>query len=112
MRVVIAITGASGVIYGRRLAEELSKAGAKIDIVVSDGAKKVMDLEESGGSKSAIARLKRIGRVYSEDDMDAPFASGSNAPDAFVVCPCSMKTLAGIANGYSENLITRGAEVA
>ncbi|MDD5317826.1 MAG: UbiX family flavin prenyltransferase [Candidatus ainarchaeum sp.] len=112
MRAVIAITGASGIVYGLRLAEELGKAGARLDFVVSGGAKKVMDCEVRGGSKKALARLAKLGRVYSETDFSAPFASGSRAPDAFAVCPCSMKTLSDIANGYSDNLVKRGAEVA
>jgi len=111
MKAAVAITGASGTIYGIRLAEELKKAGVKLEIVVSEGAKKVMD-EEGEGSKKAIARLKRLGRVYDEGDFTAKCASGSNAPDAFVICPCSMKTLSDVANGYSKNLVRRGAEVA
>jgi len=112
MRVAVAITGASGSTYGMRLAEELAKAGVMLEIVVSDGAKQVMDHEEDGGAAKALAKLKKSGKVYGEDDFSAACASGSSAPDAFVVCPCSMKTLSDIANGYSKNLIRRGAEVA
>jgi len=112
MRVVVALTGASGVIYGLRLVEELDKAGISISVVVSEGAKRVMDYEEYGGSKRMLAKLGKIGDVYNEGDLNAPFASGSNAPDVFIICPCSMKTLADIANGYSNNIIKRGAEVA
>lgn len=112
MRAAIAITGASGTVYGLRLAEELAKAGVKLEIIVSEGAKKVMDYEEEGGSKETLARLGKLGKLYGEGEVDAPCASGSNAPDAFVVCPCSMKTLSAIANGYSHNLVARAAEVA
>lgn len=112
MRVAIAISGASGTVYGLRLAEELKKKKVGLEFVVSEGAKKVMDLEVPGGSKAAISKLSNLGKVYSENDFSAPFASGSRAPDAFVVCPCSMKTLSDIANGYSNNLAKRGAEVA
>ncbi len=112
MDIAVAITGASGTAYGMRLAEELAKAGNKLEIVVSDGAKKVMDYELEGGAKKAIVRLRKFGKVYDENDMSADCASGSSAPDAFIVCPCSMKTLSDIANGYSKNLVRRGAEVA
>jgi len=110
MKAAIAITGASGAIYGIRLAEELKKAKVQLEIVVSEGAKRVM--EEEGGEKKAMERLRKLGKVYDEDDFTAQCASGSNAPDAFVICPCSMKTLSDVANGYSKNLIRRGAEVA
>ncbi|VVC72155.1 Flavin prenyltransferase UbiX [uncultured archaeon] len=112
MRAAIALSGASGTVYGLRLAEELKKKKVALDVVVSEGARKVMDLELPGGSRAAIAKLSKIGKVYSETDFTAPFASGSRAPDVFVVCPCSMKTLSDIANGYSNNLVKRGAEVA
>jgi len=112
VRVAVAITGASGSIYGIRLAEELKKAGVKLEIVVSDGARKVLDYEMDGGAKKAAARLAKSGKVYDEGDLTASCASGSSAPDAFVVCPCSMKSLSDIANGYSKNLVRRGAEVA
>ena len=111
MRTVVAITGASGIVYGVRLAEELAKIKASVSIVVSEGAKKVMDAEE-GSSAKIIAKLKKFGKVYGEGDFAAPFASGSGAPDYFVVCPCSMKTLADISCGYSNSLVKRGAEVA
>ena len=112
MKVVVAITGASGIAYGVRLCQELSKQrGVQLDIVVSDGAKLVMDYE-MGGRKKTMAALSRLSKVWDEDAIFAPFASGSNAPDAFIVCPCSMKTLSAIAHGYSHNLVARGAEVA
>ncbi|MFA6329245.1 MAG: UbiX family flavin prenyltransferase [Candidatus Micrarchaeia archaeon] len=112
MKVVVAITGASGIAYGVRLCQELSRQkGVQLDIVVSDGAKLVMDYEMAGRKKT-MASLAKCAKVWDEDAVFAPFASGSNAPDAFIVCPCSMKTLAAIAHGYSHNLITRGAEVA
>jgi 4-hydroxy-3-polyprenylbenzoate decarboxylase len=112
MRAVIAFTGASGIVYGVRLAEELSRGKAELSFAVSDGAKAVMESEMDGGAEGTLARLGKLGRVYGEKDFSAPFASGSGAPDAFVVCPCSMKSLSDIANGYSDNLVKRGAEVA
>ena len=113
MRIGLAITGASGSIYGLRLAEELAKAGVKLEIILSQGAKGVMEEEQGkGSSKAAIARLRKFGKVYEETSFNAQCASGSNAPDVVIVCPCSMKTLSAIANGYSYNLVARAAEVA
>ncbi len=112
MRVTLALTGASGIAYGMRLAEALKGAGAKLDIVVTAAALKVMDYEEPGGSKKALARLEKCGRVYGDCEIGAPPASGSSGADAVVVCPCSMKTLSAIACGFSFNLVARAADVA
>ncbi len=112
MKIVIAITGASGTEYGIRLASELSKAGVKPDIIISSGAKAVIEHEGTGGYLKTLAQLKKLGRVWDEKDFSAPFASGSNPANAVVVCPCSMKTLSAIANDYEENLIVRAAQVA
>ncbi|MCX6770212.1 MAG: UbiX family flavin prenyltransferase [Candidatus Micrarchaeota archaeon] len=102
MRLLVAITGASGIAYGARLAEVLGKGKHEIAVVVSSGAKKVAQAEG--------ARLPKAN--YSEDDFSCPFASGSNCADAVIVCPCSLKTLGEIANGVGNSLITRAAEVA
>jgi 4-hydroxy-3-polyprenylbenzoate decarboxylase len=108
LRVVLGVTGASGSIYGVRLASELEKAGTDVTIVVSDAAKQVLAAETQKGLK----QLKGYGRLLSEHDLDADVSSGSAKMDAVVVCPCSMKTLAAIANGYAYNLICRTADVA
>lgn len=101
MRILLAITGASGIIYGTRLAEHLKKSGNDISVVISSGAKKV-----------AIAEKEKLPPSdFDENDFSAPFASGSNAPDAMIVCPCSTKSLGEIANGVGSNLISRCAEV-
>ena len=108
MKVVLAVTGASGVVYGVRLASELAKAGTELTIIVSDAAKRVLAAETQDGLK----QLKRHGRLLTEHDIDADISSGSVETDAVVVCPCSMKTSAAIANGYAYNLICRTADVA
>jgi 4-hydroxy-3-polyprenylbenzoate decarboxylase len=108
LRVVLEVTGASGTIYGVRLASELRKAGAELAIVVSDAAKQVLAAELPDGLK----QLEESGQLFSEHDIDAGISSGSARTDAVVVCPCSMKTLAAIANGYAYNLICRTADVA
>ncbi|MFC1454641.1 UbiX family flavin prenyltransferase [Candidatus Undinarchaeota archaeon] len=97
MKTLIAITGASGVIYAKRLLEELGDA----EIIVSDSAKKVAEFEGVELPKSD----------FGFKDISAPPASGSAGYDNLVVVPCSMKTLACIANGISDNLITRAADV-
>lgn len=103
MRILVAITGASGLEYGRRLVSVLKKArGADTSVVVSSGAKKVARAEGAGLPPAD----------YEEDDFSCPYASGSNPPDAVVVVPCSLKTLGEIANGVGNTLITRAAEVA
>lgn len=100
MRVVIGITGASGSIIGLRLIEELKKRKVEVKTVISKAGKKVLK-EETGIKFKAD---------YEEDDIFASLSSSSYKIDAFVVCPCSMKTLASVANGYSNNLIARIAD--
>ena len=100
MRILVAITGASGIIYGTRLVEVLKKSKQDVLVVVSSGAKKVANAEG--------ARLPKAD--YAESDFSAPFASGSSAADALIICPCSLKTLGEIANGVGNSLITRAAE--
>jgi 4-hydroxy-3-polyprenylbenzoate decarboxylase len=107
LRIVLSITGASGVVYGVRLAAELKKAGSELNIVVSDAAKKVLASEVPEG----FGKLREFGNVFSEHDIDAAVSSGSARFDATVICPCSMKTLSSIANGYAYNLICRNADV-
>ena len=108
MRIVLGVTGASGTIYGVRLASELRDAGVELAIIVSDAAKQVLAAEFPDGLK----QLEGYGRTFSEHDLDADVSSGSAKTDAVVICPCSMKTLAAIANGYAYNLICRTADVA
>lgn len=108
MRIVLAVTGASGVLYGVRLAEELEKSGSELVIILSDAGRKVLAQEVPDG----VARLEKIGRILSEHEIGADVSSGSASFDAAVVCPCSMKTLSAIANGYAYNLICRSADVA
>lgn len=101
MKILLAITGASGAAYGLRLLEVLRQKGMQTECIVSDAAKKIIKHE---GLK--------IPKCYGEKDIEAPFSSGSFNLDAMVVVPCSMKTLSAIASGFSHNLITRSADVA
>jgi len=102
MRILVAITGASGLEYGRRLVSVLRGMDVDARVVVSSGAKEV--------AKAEGAVLPKAD--YGEKDFSCPYASGSNPADAMVVIPCSLKTLGEIANGVGDTLITRAAEVA
>ncbi|MFA5077438.1 MAG: UbiX family flavin prenyltransferase [Candidatus Micrarchaeia archaeon] len=102
MRILVAITGASGLQYGSRLVSVLRSMEADCKAVISSGAKKVAEAEGIELPKAD----------YGEFDFSSPYASGSNPPDALVVVPCSLKTLGEIANGVGNSLTTRAAEVA
>ncbi len=118
----VAITGASGAPYALRLLEVLIKGGHNIYLCVSGDGLSILN-EETGlllkGSETDIQHSleKHLGagegrlRYFDEDSMYAPIASGSTRVDAMVVIPCSMKSLASIANGYASNLIERAADV-
>jgi len=108
MHLIVAITGCSGVIYGVRLLEACRKLGIKTDLIVSQAAEKLLKLE-LGKTIKDIRKLAT--RNYSQDDLEAPLASGSVKTDGMVIAPCSMKTLGAIASGIADNLITRAADV-
>jgi 4-hydroxy-3-polyprenylbenzoate decarboxylase len=101
MKTIVAITGASGVIVGLKLINELKNRNIDVSTIISDAGKKVLKEETK----------TKIETDYDEDDIAASIASSSNKVDALVVCPCSMKTLSAIANGYADNLITRLTDV-
>jgi len=107
MRLIIAITGASGVVYGKRLLEVLQNKKIETHLIISKAAEKIIE-HELETTKKEIEKL--ASHVYSVDDLTAPISSGSFKTDAMIIIPCSMKTLAGIAHGYAENLILRGAD--
>lgn len=121
--ICLALTGASGMPYGLRLLECLLNAGCKVQLLYSQAAQVVarqeMDFELP--SRPADARAALLQRfvavnpenlaVFGREEWFAPVASGSNPPDAMVVCPCSMGTLAAIAQGLADNLIERAADV-
>lgn len=108
MRLVVAITGASGVVYGKRLLEVL-EGKSETHLIISRAGEKLIE-HELETTKRELEKL--ASHVYDEDDLCAPLASGSFMTDGMVIIPCSMKTLAGVAHGYSENLILRAADVA
>lgn len=108
MRLVVGITGASGAIYGKRLLEVLRNKKIEAHLVVSEAAEKVIE-HELEITKEDLEKLAT--HAYDEDDLAAPIVSGSFKTDGMVIIPCSMKTLAGISHGYSNNLILRAADV-
>ena len=108
MRLIVAITGASGVVYGKRLLEVLREKKVETYLIVSNAAENVID-HELKMTKGELERL--ASHVYNVNDLSAPIVSGSFKADGMIVIPCSMKTLAGIAHGYSDNLILRAADV-
>jgi flavin prenyltransferase len=107
LRIVVAITGASGMLYAQRLLDNLHSAEHEIHIVLSNYAQSVISEELPDGLK-----LPPGAKMHNLKSMNAPFASGSNAPDAMVVIPCSMGTLGRIAHGLSEDVLLRAADVA
>eukprot|EP01155_Anaeramoeba_flamelloides_P004160 Anaeramoba_flamelloidesa1065896_13.p1 GENE.a1065896_13~~a1065896_13.p1 ORF type:complete len:212 (-),score=19.24 a1065896_13:116-751(-) len=122
-RVTLAITGASGVQYGLRLLQCLLELDTQVLLMVSRAAQVVIatetDLKLPGAPEAMEAFLTehfsaRTGqiKVYGREQWMAPVASGSGAPSAMVVCPCSTGTLSAIACGASNNLIERAADVA
>ncbi|MGO9644264.1 MAG: UbiX family flavin prenyltransferase [Candidatus Bathyarchaeia archaeon] len=106
--IVIAITGASGAIYGVRLLEILREKNVTVHLTASPAAEITLRLETG----STIKRLSRLAaKYYDVNDLAAPIASGSFQVQGMVIVPCSTKTLAAVANGISDNLITRAADV-
>jgi 4-hydroxy-3-polyprenylbenzoate decarboxylase len=120
--IVVAITGASGSIYGLRLIQELLKSGYRVSILISKAGfavlKEEQHLDWSGDADLVKVRLRRHFNAeaeqlsyYADNDFHAPIASGSAAPDAMVFSPCSMGSLARIAAGVSSTLSERAADV-
>ncbi|KAA0015224.1 MAG: UbiX family flavin prenyltransferase [Thermoplasmata archaeon] len=106
MKIVVAITGASGAIYGIRLLEELKKRGHELHLIMSENAKKIIEYETPYEIEDIV---KKANEFYDENDMQSKLASGSFIHDAMIICPCSIKTIACIANGIALNLIARAA---
>ncbi|MCK9298160.1 UbiX family flavin prenyltransferase [Methanoculleus sp. YWC-01] len=100
---VVGITGASGVVYARRLLEVLCD-NATVHIVISDTARQIAGIEG--------VNLEGFDAIYAENsNLAADIASGSFRYDGMAIVPCSMKTLAAVSNGFADNLIVRAADV-
>ena len=120
--ITLAMTGASGVAYGLRLLECLLRADQKVHVMISQPAQVVLAMETnlklSGAPKEMQQQLAKQYNakegqlfVYGKDQWSSPVASGSGAPRAMVVCPCTSATLSAIACGASNNLLERAADV-
>ncbi|MHA2026778.1 MAG: UbiX family flavin prenyltransferase [Candidatus Thorarchaeota archaeon] len=106
-RILLCMTGASGAIYGVRLLRALKKDGHEVHLIVSKWGEETLKYE-TGLTGNDLG--KEADHTYSESDLTAGPASGSFPIDVMVVVPCTMKTLAGIAHGYADNLIARAAD--
>jgi 4-hydroxy-3-polyprenylbenzoate decarboxylase len=106
LKILVAITGASGLLYAQRLLDNLDPHEHEIHLVLSNYAQAVVKEELPGGLQPPPGAV-----THSLKSMNAPFASGSNPADAMVVIPCSMGTLGRIAHGYSEDVLLRAADV-
>jgi 4-hydroxy-3-polyprenylbenzoate decarboxylase len=109
-RIVVGISGASGVVYGVRVLEQLKKfAGIETHAIISPGARRTAgyELDRAPADLGALADV-----THRFQDLAAPVSSGSYRIDGMVVAPCSIKTLSGIVHSYADNLLIRAADVA
>jgi flavin prenyltransferase len=107
-RIIVAITGASGAIYGVRLLERLRDLPVETHLIATKWARVTIE-HETGRSFAEVKQL--ADHVYAENDQAAAVSSGSFLTDGMVIAPCSTKTLAAIANGFAYNLVCRAADV-
>jgi 4-hydroxy-3-polyprenylbenzoate decarboxylase len=108
MRLIVAITGSSGVIYGIKMLEVLLELKMETHLVLSEWGKRNIRIE----TDKTIDYVKSLAtKCYSNDNMAAAISSGSYKTEGMAVIPCSMKTLSSIANGYDDNLVSRAAGV-
>ncbi|MCB1785272.1 MAG: UbiX family flavin prenyltransferase [Chromatiaceae bacterium] len=121
--IAVAFTGASGIQYGLRLVECLLQAGRTVYLMVSQAAQVVVNMETDLSLPGRPEEMQRYLsdlfasapgqlQVFGRQQWTAPVASGSNPPEALVICPCTTGTLASIANGICDDLIDRAADVA
>ena len=108
MKLIIGITGATGVIYGVRILHHLRNAGVETHLVISRWGARTL-LHETPFSREEIEALATMS--YASGDMGAAISSGSFRTDGMVIAPCSAKTLAAVAHGFGDNLIHRAADV-
>ncbi len=113
-KIILAISGASGIIYGLKLLEELLK-NFHVELILSSSSLKVMK-HETDFNINNLNDFKKFYQfenlnIYSDMDLTASIASGSYLTEGMFIVPCSMKTLSAIAHGYANNLITRAADV-
>ena len=104
----VAITGASGAVYGLELLRALRELGRPAHLILSRAGRLTLGLETAGGVAEALALA---GTVHEEDDLAAPLASGSFPLAGMAIAPCSIKTLSAVAMSFNHNLIVRAADV-
>ncbi|NLJ72088.1 MAG: UbiX family flavin prenyltransferase [Syntrophomonadaceae bacterium] len=116
-KIVVGLTGASGIVYGIRLVEELLKRDFEVHLVVSNPAKLVLEHELSWDFSDSISTTfqQKLSNnnlfIYNNSDIAAPIASGSFLVESMIVIPCTMSTVSNIANGTSNSLLERAADV-
>lgn len=108
IKIVVGISGASGAIYGIRLLEELKARNVETHLIISNWG--AVTIKEE--THYTVEQVKKYAdRVYGEGELDASISSGSFRHNGMIIAPCSMKTLSGIANGYTGDLMTRASDV-
>ena len=108
MKIIVAITGATGAIYGVRILQRLREAGAETHLVISRWGARTL-IHETPYSREQVEAMATVS--YAPGDMGAAISSGSFRTDGMVIAPCSAKTLAAVAHGFGENLVHRSADV-
>lgn len=108
MEMIVAITGATGAIYGVRLLQALRRKGVGTSLILTKWAEATLQ-HEMGLTPEDVGAM--ADHVYDNQDLAAPISSGSHPTGGMVVAPCSMKTLAGIAHAYNDSLVIRAADV-
>jgi len=108
LKLIIGMTGSTGIIYGIRMLEILKKKNIQTHLIISEWAKKCLTME----SDFKLDYVKSLASTVSDEtNMAASISSGTHRTDGMIVIPCSMKTLSSIANGYDETLLARAAGV-
>ena len=107
-RIIVGIAGASGVIYGIRMLALLKEKGFETHLVISEAGKKNIEIETNFKAHDVVAMADY---TYDNREVGASLASGSFLTEGMVVIPCTIKTLSGIANSYTNNLLVRSADV-
>ena len=107
-RLIIGMTGSTGAIFGVRMLEALKDSGIESHLIISKWAQRTLEHE----TRYTVEQVRGLATVvHSQGDMGASISSGSFKTEGMVVMPCSVRTLAGIANGYGEHLVHRAADV-
>ncbi|KXA98448.1 hypothetical protein AKJ39_02055 [candidate division MSBL1 archaeon SCGC-AAA259J03] len=107
-RVIIGMSGATGQIMGFRLLKKLKELDFEIHLVISETAEKIIEHELEQG----LEEVKKVSdTIHDNTDLSSPISSGSFHTDGMIISPCSMKTLAAVANGYTNSLLSHSANV-